>query len=65
MIKYESFWSSNWDWVKFTEKGMTIREDAPPEAQESYRIHKQQIKERKEREERLKEDERRGNISNH
>lgn len=63
MTKYDYYWCSNLDWVYFdNKKGMMIREDAPPEAQESYRIYRQQVKEHQER---LKEYERRGILSNH
>ena len=46
MTKFERFWCSRREWVNLDEKtGMTLRKDAPPEAQESYRIYKLQVRE--------------------
>ena len=45
MRKYESYWQSNDDWCYFDESGiLVLKEDAPPEAQESYKIYLEQRK---------------------
>ncbi len=50
MTMLESFWCSKREWVDLDEKsGMTLRKDAPPEAQESYKIYLQQVIEYRER----------------
>lgn len=47
MTIVESYWCSKREWVNLDEiHGMTLREDAPPEVQESYRIYRIQIWER-------------------
>ena len=49
MRKLDSYWLTNDDWWTFKNHIPTIREDAPPEAQESYKRYIKQIanKERK------------------
>ena len=50
MTKFDYYWRSNKDWYYLTKNGdFVVREDAPEEAQESYRHYLQQKKERENR----------------
>lgn len=42
MRKVDLYWKSNRDWWEFIEHIPTIKESAPPEAQESYKKYLQQ-----------------------
>lgn len=37
MSKFDVYWMSNREWWEFNGSVATVKEDAPPEAQESYR----------------------------
>lgn len=45
MKKLDLFWKSNRSWWEFKNHIPTIKKDAPPQAQESYKRYLQQIKE--------------------
>lgn len=44
MMKLERYWLSNRNWIRFTNKGPVVRDDAPEEAKASYRKYLEQIK---------------------
>lgn len=57
MTIFESFWCSKREWVDLDEiSGMTLRKDAPPEAQESYKIYLHQVIEYRKRNKRHQKD---------
>ena len=43
MRKLDLYWMSNREWITFTEEGPVLRDDAPPEAKESYERYLKQI----------------------
>ena len=47
MTKLDNFWMSNEDWIEERESGFgwKLRDDAPEEAQESYKHYLEQLKE--------------------
>ncbi len=46
MRKVDWYWHSNPDWWEFRNHFAVVKEDAPPEAQESYKRYLEQIKEK-------------------
>lgn len=44
MRKLDLYWMSNRDWIDFTDYGVILRPDAPPEAQKSYAHYLEQTK---------------------
>ena len=45
MRKLDFYWASNKDWFHFKDNGvMVVNDDAPPEAQESYKHYLEQKK---------------------
>ena len=45
MKKIDLFWQSNRDWWEYKDHVPTVREDAPPEAKESYERYLKQTSE--------------------
>lgn len=44
MRKLDFFWASNTDWYHWENHTMVVNDDAPPEAQESYKNYLEQLK---------------------
>lgn len=44
MTHIDLYWQENDDWWEFVDHVPTIKESAPPEAQESYKRYLEQIK---------------------
>lgn len=44
MRKVDLYWMSNRDWISFTDNGVILKPDAPPEAQKSYAHYLEQTK---------------------
>ena len=46
-VAFEHYWCSNKDWVEFGDDDLAVRvrDDAPEEAKESYRLYLRQLKE--------------------
>lgn len=48
MRKYDTYWESNKDWYYVKDGRFIVREDAPKEAQDSYKHYLEQLKEMRE-----------------
>ncbi len=49
MTNLDYYWMTNPEWIKYENKRFVLREDAPPEAQESYKKYLEQRKEAEQR----------------
>lgn len=46
MTRLENYWCSRKEWVDFSEEEVKVRDDAPDEAKESYRLYLKQVNEK-------------------